>query len=578
MCAASSLPQRWVHPERIAAIASAVAAVVGSLVMMGWWLDLTELQSVFPELPRMVPNTAVSLILAAVALMLLRQEPVPAWRRYLAWASATTVASIGLVTLVEYVIDVDWYIDRLLIDASADSQRPALLGRPGFPTAWTLVLIGCGLWLMDVRPRRCPELAQFLMLLAVTIALLALTGFACGVANFYGRVTFWPHTGMALHTALVVTLLGVGIMVARPQRGLMAILLSAESGGVVARRIILAPVAIPLILGVLQVLARRTGVYTSRMDWPQLGGWLFSLLNIFLVTLIVWWSTSLIHRADAERSRLNLSLETVNRELEDRVAQRTTELEAKSEDFRALSQQLWQAAKLATIGELAASIAHELNNPLATINLHLESLHEETAASSPAVRRLKVVEQEIDRMAQLVANLLQFSRPGQQQISTLDIQEELQKTLEIIYYVFRKNRIHVAWVVAPEVPMVQADRQKLRQVFLNVLMNACDAMPTGGTLTLRMAAAQLPPATPAVVIEVADTGVGIAAHDLPHVMEPFFTTKQEGKGTGLGLAICRRIVQEHHGTMEFASEVNRGTTVRIVLPVANASNGKAVGA
>jgi signal transduction histidine kinase len=435
--------------------------------------------------------------------------------------------------------------------------------------------------LIDVRPRRCPEIGQGLILLAVTIALLALTGIANGVPNFYGRVSFWPNTGMAVHTAIAIALFGVGAISARPNRGLMAILRSEGGGGVVARRLILAPVAIPLVMGLLLLAARRAGIYPARMDWPQLGGWLFSLLNIFIFTLIIWWSASVVYQVDSNRRRakeelrqLNARLEDANRGLEDRVALRTAELQATAEELRSMSQQLWQAAKLATMGELAASIAHELNNPLATVSLHLESLREETAASSPGARRLQVIEQEVDRMANLVANLLQFSRPGQQQISTLDVREELERTLEIIHYVFRKNRVTVDRDFAQPLPMIQADRQKLRQVFLNLLMNACDAMPAGGTVTLRTKPVELPTGQSGVAIEVVDNGVGIAPENLSRVMEPFFTTKQEGKGTGLGLPICRRIVQEHHGTIELASGLDTGTTVRIDLPVANGSNGR----
>jgi signal transduction histidine kinase len=120
------------------------------------------------------------------------------------------------------------------------------------------------------------------------------------------------------------------------------------------------------------------------------------------------------------------------------------------------------------------------------------------------------------------------------------------------------------------VPLIPADHQQLRQVFLNLLTNASDAMPQGGTLTLRVAGGALDTGTPAVVLEFADTGLGIAPEHLPKVMEPFFTTKAEGKGTGLGLAICKRIVQEHHGTFSLASAVGKGTTVRIALPLTHA--------
>jgi PAS domain S-box-containing protein len=242
-------------------------------------------------------------------------------------------------------------------------------------------------------------------------------------------------------------------------------------------------------------------------------------------------------------------------------------LQAKDEELRVMSAQLWQAAKLATMGELAASVAHELNNPLATVTLRIESLLAQAAADTPQRRALTVVEQEVERMSRLVADLLQFSRRGQPQISVLDVREEIDNTLALIHYHLRNYRITVVRQFAPDVPLLPADRQQLQQVFLNLLTNASDAMPQGGTLTLGVTSGVLEPERPAVVIEVADTGVGIAPEDMLRVQEPFFTTKAEGKGTGLGLAICRRVVQEHQGTLTLTSTVGVGTTVRLVLPV-----------
>jgi signal transduction histidine kinase len=170
-------------------------------------------------------------------------------------------------------------------------------------------------------------------------------------------------------------------------------------------------------------------------------------------------------------------------------------------------------------------------------------------------------------MAGLVANLLQFSRPGRDQVSTVDVPEEVRQTLELTDHHLRKRRIAVAPEFDPAVPPIQADRQQLRQVLLNLFTNAADAMPAGGRLTPRVRPGTLPPDRPAVVVEVADTGSGIPAELLPRVAEPFFTTKPEGKGTGLGLAICKRIVQQHQGTLAVESESGKGTTVRVTLPV-----------
>jgi signal transduction histidine kinase len=283
-------------------------------------------------------------------------------------------------------------------------------------------------------------------------------------------------------------------------------------------------------------------------------------------------------KANAELFQLNL-------ELDNRITERTAEIERKSEEIKAVSQQLWQAEKLATMGELAASIAHELNNPLATVSLRIESLTAQTPENDPRLRELEIIGQEIERMANLVANLLQSSRRSQPQISTVDVCEEIENTLEFVHYHLRKYNVKIIREFAPDVPKIHADRQQLRQLFLNLFTNASDAMPEGGTLTIRTyvqeaeskeqraessgqeANSELKK-TIMVVIEIADTGVGIPPEILPKVMEAFFTTKPEGKGTGLGMAICRRVVQDHKGTFEITSScgIPKGTTIRIVLP------------
>ena len=145
------------------------------------------------------------------------------------------------------------------------------------------------------------------------------------------------------------------------------------------------------------------------------------------------------------------------------------------------------------------------------------------------------------------------------------------KTIELTEPFLRRRGVEVAPEFHP-VPDIFADRQQLRQVLLNLFTNAGDAMPKGGRLTPRVRPGELPGPKQAVVIEVADNGVGIPPEYLARVTDTFFTTKEEGKGTGLGLAICRRIVQQHHGILEIESEVGKGTTVRVTLPLRNGTN------
>jgi len=290
---------------------------------------------------------------------------------------------------------------------------------------------------------------------------------------------------------------------------------------------------------------------------------------------------------------LNARLRESHGRLESRVAERTAELavanaslwaeietrvatendlRARTEELRATTQQLWRAARLAGVGELAASIAHELNNPLAIVSLRVEGLLARTPTDDPRRKPLEVIDQEVERMGRLVCNLLQFSRSGRDEASAVNVLEEVTKTVELIEHHLRKGQVRVESEFAPAVPLISADRQQLRQVLLNLLTNAADAMPTGGRLALRVRVGELPGGRPAVVVEVADTGVGIPPEHLPRVTDAFFTTKEEGKGTGLGLAVCKRIVDEHQGTMEIHSRVGEGTTIRVTLPVRTATD------
>jgi signal transduction histidine kinase len=245
-----------------------------------------------------------------------------------------------------------------------------------------------------------------------------------------------------------------------------------------------------------------------------------------------------------------------------------SDLRKKSDELAAMTQQLWQASKLATMGELAASVAHELNNPLATIALRTELLIEQLADDEPHHASAEIILTEVERMASLVESLLQFSRRTHQQISTVDISEEISNSVNFISYYLRNRKINVKPEFDASVSSVQADRQQLRQLFLNLLTNAADAMPAGGELITRVTAAELRDYR-GVHIEFIDSGTGIPRENLERIWDSFFTTKPIGKGTGLGLSICRRIVDEHHGMISIDSRVDVGTTVSIFLPSTN---------
>ena len=241
----------------------------------------------------------------------------------------------------------------------------------------------------------------------------------------------------------------------------------------------------------------------------------------------------------------------------------------------ALEREVQQAEKLAVVGQLAAGIAHQIGTPLNVISGSAEYLLMEWGAERPRPRELEIIIAQTDRITKLIQQLLNFARPARMALQPVKLNDLLREVLGLTEHQIAKERIAIKTELQPDLPAIAGDENQLEQALLNIVINAWHAMPAGGTLTLRTRTA--PPGdrprragrggTLRVEVSVADTGVGIPAENLPRIFDPFFTTKGVGRGTGLGLAITRRIVEDHHGSIEVASEVGRGTIVTIRLPV-----------
>ncbi len=225
--------------------------------------------------------------------------------------------------------------------------------------------------------------------------------------------------------------------------------------------------------------------------------------------------------------------------------------------------QLVQSEKLASLGQLAAGVAHELNNPLAAILLYSETMLKEHGESSPFHNDLKTIVSETKRCKRIVSDLLNFARQSQLVTQPTDIHAIIHELLEFAPRRIKTVQVNFITDLDPNLPLIDADPSQLRQVLLNLMTNAVEAMPEGGTVTVRTRKA------PAgmVTIEIQDTGVGIPPENLNKLFTPFFTTKPIGKGTGLGLAIVYGIVKMHRGQISATSKVNKGTTFTVTLPI-----------
>lgn len=224
-------------------------------------------------------------------------------------------------------------------------------------------------------------------------------------------------------------------------------------------------------------------------------------------------------------------------------------------------EQLIQREKLASIGQLAAGVAHEVNNPLGSIMLYAHLLMQQVSSEDQKVRDLKFIMEEAKRCQKIVAGLLNFARQGNLNLRPHPLSAIVKKLVHVLSLqpLFAQVAVQVE---LPELPDLNVDDDQIYQVFLNLAVNAAEAMPQGGTLTIR---AQHDPARHVVAIRFEDTGVGIPAEHIGKLYTPFFTTKQIGKGTGLGLAIAYGIIKMHKGNIQVKSQVGIGTTFTVEL-------------
>ena len=234
-----------------------------------------------------------------------------------------------------------------------------------------------------------------------------------------------------------------------------------------------------------------------------------------------------------------------------------------------LEQQLIQNEKLSSLGLLAAGVAHEVNTPLAVISNYIQMLAKEFPGDDPRHKLIDKIINQTFRASEIVNNLLNFSRTGAAEFTKVDLNAVVEETLSLVSHPFRSAHVQVIKTLQKGLPPVLGSNNRLQQVFLNLFMNARDAMPSGGMLEVRTAAHN-----GYVEIEITDTGIGIPRDNLIRIFDPFFTTKSSGRGTGLGLSVSYGIIKEHAGKIDVRSTPGKGTCFRVEFPVAVA--GKAV--
>jgi len=236
-------------------------------------------------------------------------------------------------------------------------------------------------------------------------------------------------------------------------------------------------------------------------------------------------------------------------------------LEEEAKQVGRMRAQMVEKEKMVAVGQIAAGIAHEVGNPLSSISSVVQMM-KRARSNVQMTEQLDLIETHIGRISATVRQLVTLARPTAERWELIDIGEVLEEVVRLISFDRRAMNVDIAFDLPPSLPRTYGLRGELQQVFLNLSLNALDAMPSGGRLTMRPEERN-----GSLFIHVGDTGCGIDGETGRRIFEPFFTTKQPGKGTGLGLAVSHNIVRKHEGTIKFRSAVGEGTIFSVQLPI-----------
>src|SRR5688572_5977523 len=530
---------------------------VGALVFVGWTFDIAWLRHLPPDPIVMLPNTSVGFMVGGLALWLLRRENAGAKAIRIGGVLGVGVLLLGLISFIERVTGVDVGIDRLLFAErlALFPYRPVGLMATNSTVCFTLA--GAALLALDVETKRGWRPSQLSATAGLAIATLATVGHLYGATPLYA---IDRAAGMALITALAFMSLFVGLVLARPDRGYVALLTASDLGALLARRLLPATILVPLLLGWLFLQGRQAPVVSR-----EGGTALLIITTIGVLLAIVMRSVVVVRAVDRER-QLVLEREEAARAQAERATRRAQEAAAEAARARADA----EAANRAK-SDFLAVMSHELRTPLNAIGGYVELMElgvrgPITDAQRDDLARIKRSQKHLLGLINEVLNYMRVEAGAMRyEITTLSIREVMEAVEPLVAPLLRAKGLSFEPMGGEVDAWVRADPERVRQIFINLLSNAVKFTPPGGHITLHCQ-----PGAEAVAFHVSDTGIGIAADKMASIFEPFVQintrlTRTE-EGVGLGLAISRDLARGMGGDLTVRSREGVGSTFTLTLP------------